>query len=155
MLSCNQLPNKSMGSLVLMWLLYAHNPLFSASDKRWTSSILNQIRLMRKSYKLCQSLNSISGLPWVMLILPHWGKTTLKCQISSGRISVDWNKLRSNCKRWFCSQLNILRNFWNLGCNLPRESYSMVLQGVEKLSWPKQLQMNAVLISFQSRVHNY
>lgn len=139
---------------VLMLLLFAHNLPFNVSDRRWISSILKHRKLILKFLKRWLLPKNISNLPWVMLTQLHWDKLTLKSLTLSGRISVVFNKLRNNFKKWSCSQLNIPINSWNSVCNHQRVYYSMDLQVVVKPSWQKQWLMNAVQTSFQSKVHN-
>ena len=86
-------------------------------------------------------------------ILLHWEKLTLKCPIPNGKILEVWNRLRNNFKRWSCSQLNILRNLWNLAWVHPKEFSSTAHQDAERLSSLRQLPTNVVPTSFQSKVH--
>ena len=75
--------------------------------------------------------------------------------MSNGRILEGSKKLKSNCKKWSSSQLSTLKSSWSSACNHQKECYFMDPLGVVRPYLLKQLQVNAVLTLFQSKVLSY
>ena len=142
-------------SSVPMLLHSVLNLLFSASDKRWTSSILKLKRSTLQFWKQCPSLKNTSNSQWATSTQLLSEKLTFKFQILNGKISEDFNKRKNNSKKWSCSQSSIQRNSWNSECSHQREFFSMDHQDAERPYWLRQLQMSAVPTSFQSKALSF
>lgn len=134
---------------------FAHNLLYSALDKKWTSSTLKLKRLTPKFYKQWQSLNNISNLQWAMSTLHPLDRPTFKFLTLNGKTSVVWSKWKSNCKKWSYSPLSTQINSWNSVCNHQRVFCSMALLAAVKLCLPRQLLTNVAQTLFQLKAQNY